>query len=318
MFRQVWQRQMISLALSSRWKNFMQSRNATSRLARRYVGGKDPASAIETAKKLRKRGIYSSLFYLGEYVTDWELAAENIRAKEQVMAGLTQVDLDLHVSVDPTQIGCGLDWPRGARNIEMLARRLTDLAKGQQGTHCLMFDMEDFSVNERTINLHDQLRKSGSSVALTLQAYLHKTEQDMRAQITAGGMVRLVKGAFAEDAGKALAGQEDIKENYRKLMSLMLSDEARQNGFYPIFATHDTELHQYGMQLARQRGWAKGSYEFEMLYGARDDVAEELALKGEKIRLYLPFGSDWWPYAVRRIGENPRNALLLARGIMGM
>lgn len=126
----------------------------------------------------------------------------------------------------------------------------------------------------------------------------------------------MVKGAFAASAEIAFATQPQIKENSRKLISLMLSLEAKKNGFYPIIATHDTNLHQFAITQARANGWAADEYEFEMLLGVREDVAVALVKKGARVRLYVPFGRNWWPHAVRRIGENPRNAILLVRSLL--
>jgi proline dehydrogenase len=180
-----------------------------------------------------------------------------------------------------------------------------------------MFDMEDASLVEPTIGLHDEIRQRGLPVALTLQAHLKRTAADLRAQIAAGSRVRLVKGAFVAGADIAYTRQRDIKSNYRRLLEQMLSARARKRGFYPIVATHDHRIHELAIATARRNGWKAGQYEFEMLLGVRTDVARALVQRGERVRLYLPFGREWWPYAVRRIGESPRNAMLLARSLAG-
>jgi len=148
---------------------------------------------------------------------------------------------------------------------------------------------------------------------LTLQAYLRKTASYMRKKVSEGAKVRLVKGAFPESADIAYTTTKEIKQNYHRVIDIMFGTAARNSGFYPIIATHDHTLHEYTISVARKNSWDQGSYEFEMLYGARNDVAQKLADQGEKIRLYLPFGKDWWPYATRRIGENPSGAFLLLR-----
>ena len=180
-----------------------------------------------------------------------------------------------------------------------------------------MIDMEDYGQNLATIEHYGRLAARGYPVALTLQAYLRKTEADLRQVVDAGGMVRLVKGAFAAGTELAFTSQAEIKENYRRLIMLMFSQHAKERGFYPVVATHDHRLQDLAIETARANGWRQGSYEFEMLYGTRNDLAHRRAREGERIRLYLPFGTDWWPYAVRRIGENPRNMLLLARSMFG-
>jgi proline dehydrogenase len=308
---------MIGLARSERLKRFMQAQRGMSALARRYVGGSNPASAIATARGLSSQGIGSSFFYLGEYVTTEALVAENVAAQTEVIQLLGDTDLDVNVSIDPTQVGGTLNWALCASHIARLATSVEAIAADRPGAHCIMLDMEDFAVNARTIELHDHLADGDLPVALTLQAYLRKTYTDMERQVTRGSRIRLVKGAFAAGRDLAYSTSSEIKESYRQLIDLMLSAGSRGSGFYPIFATHDEQLHAYAVTRARAQGWAQGTYEFEMLYGARPDVARRLADAGERIRLYLPFGTDWWPYAVRRIGENPANALLLAKAMLG-
>ena len=316
MLRRTWQSAMIALARSSDWKRRMQGRRAASRLAGRYVGGRDVAQAVETAKVLGSRNIRTSLFYLGEYVDSEDLVKENVEAKLAVTGQLAEAGLDIHISIDPTQVGCAIDWAAGCANTERIAQAVQSAAGKRSGLHCLMLDMEDFSVNQATLELHDRLRARGLPMAQTLQAYLHKTQGDMERMIAQGAKVRLVKGAFAAGSDIAYTAQRDIKANYRRLIDVMLGASAKAAGFYPIFATHDHRLQRYAIERARAQRWEPGSYEFEMLYGVRPGLAQGLADAGERIRLYLPFGRDWWPYAVRRIGENPSNALLLARSLV--
>lgn len=295
----------------------MQSRRTATNLARRYVAGDDVSAAVEIATALKQEGISCSAFYLGEYVNRPDLVEKNMAAKQAVIGALAAAGLDVHVSVDPTQVGCAIDWDEGAANVAALAEFLTQQTADKPGRHCLMLDMEDFSVNARTLSLYDELTTSGNGMAITLQAYLRKTGDDMARLIEQGAMVRLVKGAFAAIDAVAYKSHDVIKNRYRLLIDQMLAPRARECGFYPIFATHDHRLHDYAVHKARARGWKPGEYEIEMLYGARMDVARSLARRGETIRLYLPFGTDWWPYAIRRIGENPANAALLLAGLIG-
>lgn len=307
---------MITLARSAALKSAMQESRATSALAERYVAGPNVEAAVARAGELLSRdGIRSSLFYLGEYVNTRELVVENVAAKLAVASLLGEANLDVHVSVDPTQIGYGLDASEARRNAFRIADAIAQHAAARDGVHALMFDMEDQSVVDATIGLHNDVRASGLPAALTLQAYLRRTEGDLLAQIRQGGRVRLVKGAFAAARAVAFTSRTDIKANSRRLIDLMFSSAARDAGFYPIIATHDEELQTYALARARQGGWRPVDYEFEMLFGVRGDVAKDLARQGERIRLYLPFGRDWWPYAMRRIGENPHNAWLLLRSL---
>jgi proline dehydrogenase len=317
MFRRAWQSAMIALARSPRLTRIVQSSRASSFLAAKYVAGVGPSEAVGRASALLStHGIHSSLFYLGEYVSRLDLVAENVSNKVAVASALQRTNLDVHVSVDPTQIGHAIDPVLAHQNALKIAEAIELARTGRTGFHCLMLDMEDASLNDPTIALHDELRKRGLPVALTLQAYLRRTESDLSVQIDRGNRVRLVKGAFVADASRAFTRQAEIKDNYRHLLELMFSPRAKESGFYPIVATHDTRLHEFALAVARRGGWVQGQYEFEMLMGVRPDVSIALANSGERVRLYVPFGRDWWPYAVRRIGENPSNAVLLARSLI--
>jgi proline dehydrogenase len=308
---------MIALARSARATRFMQGSRAGSSLARRYVAGQAAADAVGVAGDLLSRdGVRSSLYYLGEYVGSAARVAESVAAKLAVAAALGRTVLDVHVSVDPTQIGHSFDPALVDGNARRIAEAVWQAAAGRPGVHCAMLDMEDPSVVDATIALHDRLKREGLPVALTLQAYLRRTAADLRRQVAAGSRVRLVKGAFVGAPEIAYTSQREIKAAYRRLVELMLAPEAKSGGFYPILATHDDALQALAIDTARRNGWRPGEYEFEMLLGVRTDLARELARRGERVRLYLPFGRDWWPYAVRRIGENPRNALLLARSLI--
>jgi proline dehydrogenase len=318
MLKRAWQSAMIGLARSPVAGRFMQANRATSSLASKYVAGQTAAQGVKVAEELLSPlNLRSSLFYLGEYVSRVDLVAENVANKLAVARALGERGLDVHVSVDPTQIGQSVDRGLAHGNALRIAEEIRTAAGNRSGMHCLMFDMEDASVVDTTIALHDELRGKGLPVALTLQAYLRRTVNDMRAQIRAGSRVRLVKGAFAADSGIAYTREIEIKASFRSLVEMMLSAAARDQGFYPVFATHDDRLQRFAVDLAGRNGWKPGQYEFEMLLGVRSQLAHDLARRGERVRLYLPFGRDWWPYAVRRIGENPRNAMLLARSLVG-
>ena len=315
-FRTEWQRRMIALARSVRAKEFMQSNRAASFLVRKYVAGETSRDGARRAVELlRAQGLRASLYYLGEYVDTPELIHENVDQKLRAVEALGGAGIDIHVSVDPTQIGFQQDHALARRNAEAIARAIAAASAGKAGLHCMMLDMEDLSVAESTIALHDELRAQQLPVALTLQAYLRRTAADLGRQIQLGSKVRMVKGAFAESAEVAYQGDAAVKANFRALIERMFSSEARERSFYPILATHDTALHDLAIGLARKNAWAPGTYEFEMLLGVRPDVSSSLAQRGERVRLYLPFGRDWWPYAVRRIGENPANIALLGRSL---
>jgi len=316
--RRLWQMTMIKLARSQRVKAWAQSSRAGTALATRYVAGINVVEGVASATRLlRNKQIRASLFYLGEYVDTPQLVAQNVAAKIAVATALGDAGLDVHVSVDPTQIGHQLNPAIARQNAFRIAEAIALASRSHAGSHMLMLDMEDQGVTDATLTLHNDIRAAGLPVAVTLQAYLKRSANDMNSLIASGATVRLVKGAFAAGDDVAYTTRREVKSNSRNLINLMFSKDAKATGFKPIIATHDDELQQYASQRAKEQGWVKGvEYEFEMLLGVRSELAELQASNGERVRLYTPFGSDWWPHAMRRIGENPANGMLLARSLV--
>ena len=286
-------------------------------MARRYTAGENVAAAIRRANQLfERRGVRASLFYLGEYVSDPAKIALNVTRIGEAVAALAATEIDRHVSVDPTQIGAMIDPGLASRHAEALAEAFAHIARQDTRRTTLMIDMEDKSFTDSTIAMHDTLRAAGEPVALTLQANLRRTEADLKRQIVQGAHVRLVKGAFVSSHEKSFVRREEIKTNSRSLIDLMFSQSARETGFYPSIATHDDALQRYAIECAKATGWKASEWEIEMLLGVRDDLAATLAADGYCVRLYMPFGVDWWPYAIRRVGESFGNARLLARSLV--
>jgi len=314
--RRIWQKFMISLARNKRITRFMHRSAYTSNLAGRFTGGPDLSSAVGLTRQLKQEGFNASLYYLGEYVTYPQLVAHNTRAIIATAAALRDAGLDVHISIDPTQVGYTFDEELGCRNATEIAGVVA--AGGRTPGSYLMLDMEDHSLVDTTLDLNRDLRAQGFTMAQTLQAYLRRTEADLRTLIESGApAVRLVKGAFAENSSRAFQNRREIDENYLKLASIMLSGKARAAGFRPVFGTHDEKVARQVIDLARLRGWQPGEYEFEMLYGVRPELRDELRDRGERVRLYLPFGEQWWPYAARRVGENTRNARFVLQALAG-
>jgi len=312
----LWQRSMISLARNERLTRFMHRCSSLSTLATRFVGGSTVDDLLATAEALRSSGRTASIYYLGEYVSDPQSIRRTITELKAAAAALGLAGLDVFISVDPTQIGSMIDEATCRANAFEVARAVARADNGFARTH-FMLDMEDSSVTETTVWLFEELRAAGLPAAVTLQAYLHRTEADLARCLAAGGALRLVKGAFAERSDVAFTNRAEIDRKFMEAARAMLSTEARDDGFYPIFATHDADLINEIIRIAEQGSWPKDGYEFEMLYGVRDGLQQELLDRGEQVRLYVPFGTDWWPYAVRRVGESPRNARFLVRALVG-
>jgi len=320
----LWQKAMIGLARNPGVTRRMQGSPRMDRFARRYVGGLDAAGGLARALELRAAGIDASLFYLGEYVEDPAEIRATMDALTEAAAGLGRAGLDVHVSVDPTQAGAMRSWDDCRANVLALARAVADSALapdsgdgGPARRDVLMLDMEDSSVTEPTLELHRVLRAEGLPAAVTVQAYLRRTPDDLDGLVRDGAMVRLVKGAFAEPAALAFTSRRERDDAYRCCMATLLSPEARERGVRPVFGTHDDRMIDLAAHMAKANGWLPGEWEVEMLLGVRPDYQRELVGRGVRLRLYLPFGRDWWPYSIRRVGENPRNALFVLRSLLG-
>lgn len=308
---------MIGLARSESVKSFMQKRRGATRLAKQFVAGTGVQDGVSRAQRLLdEHGIRSSLFYLGEYLDVESFVTQSVTNKHAIAAALGQAGLDVHVSIDPTQVGQRQNAARCKHNVSAIAQTIARVSNGRPGVHCAMLDMEDEQLIEPTIALHNELRAAGLPVALTLQAYLRRTETDLLAQTGAGAHVRMVNGAFAAGHNLAFVRRPEIKANFRRLIDMMFSSRAHDARFYPSIATHDTDLHRYALDVADSRGWRADEFEFEMLLGVRATVAEALASEGRRVRAYVPFGRDWWPHAVRRVGESPRNGWMLLRSLV--
>jgi proline dehydrogenase len=298
---------MVGLARRKGLTNFVQGNRSMRGMASRFVGGDSAAEAIAKAVELSARNVAASLYYLGEYVESPAAIEENVAQITATIRQLGLSKLDVHVSIDPTQIGYAHSDALGEQNALKIGRLIAEQPENGR-RRMLMLDMEDFSVVQKTVDLRARLAQAGCPAAITIQAYLHRSGQDLRDLVESGAVaIRLVKGAFAESRERAWTERADIRREYLQLASYLLSADANSRGVYPVFATHDVAMVETIIGAAEQNGRARDGYEFEMLYGAQVPLQRQIADKGCRLRLYVPFGTEWWPYTVRRIGENPAN-----------
>lgn len=313
----LWQKMMIALATNSRAKRWMQRSRKMTNLASRFVGGQSADEGSSRAEQLLlQQGKRSSLFYLGEYVQDQKEISKTVHELEKIIKRLAAKSLDIHISIDPTQIGLMNKVTEFKNNAIHLSKLIKEHSSGDPASSdFLMIDMEDGTVTQTTLDVYHFLHEKGLPCAVTLQAYLHRTKSDLQKIIATGGKVRLVKGAFAESASIAYTRRDKINASYFSLAQKMLSSEAKANSFYPIFATHDEQMIYKISDYARDNGWENNAYEFEFLLGVRENLQDDLVKHGHKLRLYVPFGTEWWAYSVRRVGESPRNGVFLLRSL---
>lgn len=309
----LWQTAMASLAKSDKVTEAMQSSPLVQRFSSQFVGGTDAEQVLRTARQLRERGLRISLFSLGEYLRDADLIEQSVAALQGIIPGLSQAAEDIHLSVDPTQMGASINWSLCERNFHRVAEAMA--AADSPSSKVLMIDMEDSEFTSRTLDLWSSLRDRGYPVAVTVQAYLRRSQGDIARLISIGASVRLVKGALAEKPSVAFASRADIDSNYEMLTDMLLSEQAKANGVFPAFGTHDERMIAHALAQAGANQWQPGSWEFEMLYGVREPLQQQLLAEGQRLRLYTPFGKNFWAYSIRRIGENPQNLKFVARAM---
>lgn len=273
-------------------------------VASRFIAGETSHSAIQASQEVNKSGLSATLNFLGESVETEEDAAAAREAIIQLMQQIHQNGVNAHVSIKPTQLGLHISPEIIHGNLQQV------LTAAEKYDTRIQIDMEESSVTATTLDLYRRLRDEdqfGQRVGIVLQAYLYRTEPDIQALIQEGAWVRLCKGAYMEPATVAFPKKSDTDANFMKLAQKMLSDEARQKGMYPCFATHDEALIRAIIQYARHHQIDANAFEFQMLYGIRRDLQQEIHQQGYRVRIYIPYGTAWYPYFMRRLAERPAN-----------
>lgn len=276
-------------------------------MVRRFIAGPDATSALAVTKSLGEQGLTVTLDVLGEDITEVAQAAATTAAYRSLLGGLAEAGLTetAEVSVKLSALGQALG-PDGHR-IALENAASVAAAAAAAGT-TMTLDMEDHTTVDSTLGILAELRTQYPWVGAVLQAALYRTEGDCRDLATAGSRVRLVKGAYAEPASVAHPRKPDVDEAYRRCLRILFEGQG-----HPMIATHDLSLVALACATANRLGRARDSWELQMLYGIREDEQRSLAGAGVDVRVYLPFGTDWYGYYVRRLAERPANLLFLLR-----
>jgi len=273
--------------------------------ARRFIAGETLEEAIAAARAVEARGLAITLDYLGESAATLEAAeaatCEYLRIVDTVAAsGITR-----NISLKLTQLGLGLDHDRCLRNL----RRILDRARAHE--FFVRIDMENSPYVEETLQIFETLWAGEfSNIGVVLQSALRRSETDLRRLNALGARIRLVKGAYKEPPDVAWQLKADVDAAYIRLMEVLLRE-----GRFPALATHDTAIIAAAQTFATTHGIAPDTFEFQMLYGIRRDLQASLAAAGYGMRVYIPFGREWFPYFMRRLGERPANIGFVLRGI---
>ena len=262
----------------------------------RYIAGDSIADAVRTVRNLNSEGAMATVDVLGEFIKNLDEAEENTRYSIQVLEAIEREKIDSNLSIKLTSLGLDIDQNICERNV----RRILDAAR-LHGDIFVRFDMENSPYTSLTIDLYDKLRKEYPNIGVVLQAYLRRTESDIK-RLLAGGAtnLRICKGIYIESEEIAFKGREEIRDNFTKCVDLALSC-----GAYVGIATHDEVLVESGKKIVKHLGLDKNKYEFQMLLGVRESMRRQIISEGHRLRVYVPFGADWYGYSVRRLKENP-------------
>ena len=289
------------LSTQPRVRRFVGRNRLARRFAARFVAGETPESAVAAAVALAKRGITTSLDVLGESVTQAAAAEAAARDYVALLERMAAAGVEVNVSVKPTQMGLDLDPELCERNL----RRILDRARQVEGF--VRLDMESSAYTQRTLDLFERLHPDfGAGVGVVLQAALRRSTDDVERLIASSARVRLCKGAYLEPESVAYPDKSDVDDHYGRLMERLL-----EAGNYPGIATHDERLIRRAQEFAGARGIAPERFEFQMLYGVRRDLQERLRAAGWRVRVYVPFGTQWYPYLMRRLAERPANVAFI-------
>ena len=299
-----WLRQVLLYVSNAGWAREMVSNWSISwRVASRFVAGSDRDAAMAVTRDMNDAGLLITLDFLGESCTN---EGEAYQARAEILRLLDDIDqrgLNANVSVKPSQLGLKIDPNLAFENICALVSKASEVG------NFIRIDMEDHPTTDATLDVYRRLRyqENLSNVGVVIQSYLYRSEADIEQLIEDGARVRLCKGAYAEPAEVAFPHKPDVDANYLNLSRLLLSPAARAKGVYPAFATHDPKMIDDIKRYIQVNHIPSDAFEFQMLYGIRRDLQEELVKEGYRVRVYVPYGTAWYPYFVRRLAERPAN-----------
>lgn len=264
-------------------------------VAKKYIAGDELSDAVRVTQEFQKLGGKTTIDVLGEFVTTRERALHEKDMVSKVLDAINEFSLDSYLSIKPTSLGLGIDENFGYDNISFIVKKASEL------NIFVRLDMENSPYTTLTLELYRKLRAEGlSNVGIVIQAYMRRSENDIKSLLSYKPSIRLCKGIYKESPEIAYQGREEIRDNYKKLLRLIID-----NGMYVGIATHDEPLIVDAENLIQQKSISKNDYEFQMLLGVREEKRNELLRKGHNVRIYVPFGKDWYGYSTRRLKENP-------------
>jgi proline dehydrogenase len=298
------------LARSQGVKKLVSTMPVSSSIVTGYVPGETTADAVAATSGLIDDGLRVTLDYLGEDTTDATQADATVAAYKELLAELATKGLAPHAEVSVKLSAIGQFLPDNGHKVALENAREICRAARNAGT-TVTLDMEDHTTTDSTLSILRELRKDFPETGAVLQAMLRRTEADCRALAYEGSRVRLCKGAYMEPETVAFQDRVDVDKSYVRCLKVLLAGQG-----YPMIATHDPRMVQIASSLASRFGRRPGTYEFQMLFGIRPEEQKRLAAAGETVRVYIPYGTEWYGYLMRRLAEKPQNLAFFARSLI--
>jgi proline dehydrogenase len=300
---------LLAAARSRRVRALVEAVPATRSVVRRFVAGSGTADAVRVARELAADGRRITLDHLGEDTTDAAQAAATVRAYEDVLSALAAEGLAEGADVSVKLSAVGQFLPSNGEDVALEnARKICAAAEAVGATVTL--DMENHTTTDSTLGILRELRGEYPWVGAVLQAYLRRTEQDCRELAGPGSRVRLCKGAYAEPESVAFAEKSEVDKSYVRCLRVLMAGEG-----YPMVASHDPRMIEIAAALAEENGRTDDDHEFQMLYGIRPEEQRRIAASGARMRVYVPYGDEWYGYFMRRLAERPANLAFFLRGL---
>ena len=291
-------------------RGFAEHSSVGRQVSGRFVAGTEIADAVRVTQSVNRAGMSVSIDNLGENVTNPDEARHSARLYHQILDAIAANHLNANISLKLTHMGLDVD--------ESMARELVAGLVAQAASMTpagfVRVDMEGSPYTQRTLDFVHELHRmpgNGNSVGTVIQSYLKRSESDVEKLLGERIRIRLCKGAYKEPATIAFESKADVDANYIKLMKILM-----KSGVYHGLATHDESIIREAQAFATHEKIARDSFEFQMLYGIRRDLQQSLVRDGWRMRVYIPFGAEWYPYFMRRLGERPANVFFIARNLL--
>lgn len=291
-------------------RNFAERSSIGQKVSGRFVAGTEIADAVRVTQAVNRAGMTVSIDNLGENVANPDEARSSAQLYHQILDAIAASGLKANISLKLTHMGLDVD-EKLARD---LVSQLVAQAASMNPAGFVRVDMEGSPYTQRTLDFVHELHRmpgNGNSVGTVIQAYLKRSEKDVEKLLSERIRIRLCKGAYKEPASIAFESKSDVDANYVKLMKILM-----KSGIYHGLATHDEKILREAEAFARRESIPPDAFEFQMLYGIRRDLQQSLVRDGWRMRVYVPFGTEWYPYFMRRLGERPANVFFIARNLL--